>query len=30
MGEEKKCMQGFVGETWDKETTWETYAEMGG
>ena len=26
----EKCIQGFGGETWGKETTWKTQAEMGG
>jgi hypothetical protein len=25
-GGEERCMQGFGGETWGKETTWETQA----
>ena len=27
-GEESR-IQGFSGETWEKETTWETQAQMG-
>ena len=26
MGGEKRCIQGFGGETWGKEITWETQA----
>jgi hypothetical protein len=29
-GRQKRCIQGFGGETWGKETTWKTYAQMGG
>ena len=25
-GEEERCIQGFGGETWGKEITWETQA----
>jgi hypothetical protein len=25
-GGEERCMQGFSGETWGKETTWKTQA----
>jgi len=27
---EERRIQGFDGETWEKETTWETQAQMGG
>jgi hypothetical protein len=29
-GGEEMCVRGFGGETWGKETTGETQAEMGG
>ena len=29
-GEERRIQQGFGGETWGKETTWKTQAQMGG
>jgi hypothetical protein len=29
-GEEVRCIQGFGGETWGKENTWKTKAQMGG
>ena len=29
-GGEERCIQSFGGETWGKETTWETQAWMGG
>jgi len=29
-GGEERWIQGFGGETWGKETTWETQAWMGG
>jgi len=28
-GGEERCIQGFGGKTWRKETTWETQALMG-
>jgi hypothetical protein len=30
MGERKGANKSFVGETWGKEGTWKTYAQMGG
>jgi len=30
MRREERRMQGFGVETWGKETSWETQAEMGG
>jgi hypothetical protein len=29
-GGEERCIQGFSGETWGKETTWKTQAQRGG
>ena len=29
-GGEERCIQGFGGETWVKETIWENQALMGG
>jgi len=29
-GGEERHVQGFGGETWRKETTWETQVQMGG
>ena len=29
-GLEERFMQGFGGETWQKETTWKTQVYMGG
>ena len=26
---EERCTQGFVGDTWGKEATWETQEKMG-
>jgi hypothetical protein len=26
MGREERCIHGFSGETWRKETTWKTQA----
>jgi len=29
-GGEEWCIQGFGGENWEKDTTWETPVEVGG
>jgi len=29
-GGEERCIQDFGGETWGKETTWKTQAQMTG
>jgi hypothetical protein len=29
-GREERCIQGFGGETWGKETTWEIQAQIKG